>query len=82
MLNQKQKIEYLELYLSHKNDNYGDTIKDDIYSYFFDLEKSDFKFLVKLETKNEIETKIEFLVSKVILNEHQDGFNSIIEEYM
>ncbi len=82
MLNQKQKIEYLELYLSHKNDNYGDTVKEDIYFYYFDLGNFNFNFLRKLETKNEIETKIEFLVSKVILNEHQDSFNSIIEEYM
>ncbi len=82
MLNQKEKIEYLKLYLSHKKNNYGDTVKDDIYFYFFDLKNFNFNFLSNLETKKDIETKIEFLVSKVILNEHQDGFNNIINEYM
>ena len=82
MLNQKQKIDYLKLYLSLKNDNYGDTVKEDIYFYYFDLENFNFNFLKKLETKKEIETKIEFIVSKFILNKHQDNLNNILNEYL
>lgn len=82
MLSQNQKIEYLKHYLSLKNGNYGDTIKTDIYFELFDLQNFSFDFLIKLKTKKEIENKIEFIVSKLILNEHQDGFKNILHEYL
>jgi hypothetical protein len=82
MLSKNEKINYLKLFLSIKNDSYGDTIKDDLYFYFFDLEKSDFSFLEKLQEKEDIETRIEFLISKIILNEHHEGIENIINDYL
>lgn len=49
--------------------------------HFFDLEK-DKSFLDHLNSEDEIRDKIDFLVSKMILHEHEDGLNSIIENYI
>jgi len=78
MLTISEKINHFELYLSQKNNNYGDTIKEDLSIQFFDFDNFNFDFLKKLKTKKEIENKIEFIVSKIILHEHEDGINSII----
>jgi hypothetical protein len=80
MLSESDKITILEKYLSIKEDCYNDTMKDEIYFYFFEREK-EFTFLEKLNTKNEIESEVEFLVSKMIIHEHEDGLDNIIQEY-
>ena len=77
MLNLEQKIEYFKNCLENKNDNYADIMKNEIYFYFFENERN-FNFLNNLNLKEEIENKIEFVVSNMILNEHQDGIENII----
>lgn len=39
------------------------------------------QFLEKLTTKKEIEEKLEFVVSKIIMHEHEDGLENLIHEY-
>ncbi len=83
MLDIKNKISYFKEYLSVKNNNYGDEMKAEIYFNLFELgNESDFMFLEKLNTKKEIEYKIEILVSKMILHEHEDSLNNIIVNYI
>lgn len=81
MLSFEEKIESFIAYLEIKNNNYGDIVKDDIYFHFFENENS-LGFLHKIESKIEIENKIEFLVSKIILHEHEDAFSNIIYNYL
>ncbi len=82
MLNQKEKIEFLSEYLSLKNNNYADLIKEELYIQIFDFENISFQFIEKVKTKREIIDKIEFVVSKVVLHEHEAGINNIINEYL
>lgn len=81
MLDLCGKIFFLKEYLSIKNDSYGDEMKVQLSFHFFDLEK-DKSFLDHLNSEDEIRDKIDFLVSKMILHEHEDGLNSIIENYI
>lgn len=86
MLNIKEKIDYFKNYLLVKNDNYADFKKEEIYMYFFELygnkeDLNNFLFLDKKISMEEIEKHVEFLVSKIIMNEHQDGVDNIIHEY-
>lgn len=81
MLNLNEKIKYFENSISIKNENYGDVMKDELYLHFFENENN-FDFLNPLESEKEIESKIEFLISKMIMNEHQDGLTSIINNYV
>ncbi|MGB0999195.1 MAG: hypothetical protein ACPGVE_02540 [Flavobacteriales bacterium] len=81
MLSLNNKIKHFKDYISIKNENYGDMMKDEIYFYFFENENN-LDFLNNLESENDIENKVEFLVSKMILNEHQEGLGYIIENYV
>ena len=78
MLKLYEKIEIFKRYLDKKDDSYADMMKDEIYFCFFENER-DFKFLEDLNTKEEIEGKMELVISKMIMNEHQDGLENIIE---
>jgi len=80
MLSIEEKINFLEKILLLRNESYGDFMKDEIYFYFFENEQG-FKFLNNLNSKKEIETKVDFLVSKMIMHEHEEGLYTIIEEY-
>ena len=83
MLDIKNKISYFKEYLNVKNSNYGDEMKEEIYNNLFELgNDTDFVFLEKLNTKKEIDDKIEILVSKMILHEHEDSLNNIIVNYI
>ena len=81
MLTLEEKAQYFKNYLEIQNDNYGDEMKDEIYFHFFENE-FDLSFLNVLETKKDIENKVEFLVSKMIMNEHHDGLIDIICNYI
>lgn len=81
MLSLNEKAAFLEDYLNLKNGSYGDFIKDEIYFYVFE-NSMDLKFLDILHSKNDIENKIDFIISKIILHEHQSGNNTIINEYL
>ena len=79
MLTLEQKIAYFQKYLL---DNSNECcMKDEIYLYFFELENSSFDFLEKLNFEEEIKNKIDFLVSKMMKHEHEDGLFNIIENY-
>jgi hypothetical protein len=80
MLSLENKIENFKKYLEVKNDNYGDIMKDEIYSHFFENENS-FDFLIELKNEKDIENKAEFIVSKMIMLEHQDGLSNIIHNH-
>lgn len=81
MLDTSEKILFLKQYLSIKNDSYGDLMKQELFDYFFNLDK-DKSFLEEINEQKEIASKIDFLVSKMILHEHEDGLSSIIENYI
>jgi hypothetical protein len=76
MLNFKQKIEIFKSYLEEENGSYGDEMKNEI-QFFFENDR-DFKFLADLNTKEDIENKIEQVVSRMILHEHEDELKNII----
>lgn len=78
MLTIKQKIKYFEEYLLD-NSNW---MKEELYLYFFELENGNFKFLEHLNSKTEIENKINFLISKMAMHEHEDSLFNIIESYI
>lgn len=77
MLNFEEKIEIFKTYLEEKNGNYTDMMKDEIYFCFFENEW-DLKFLNDLNSKEEIEKKIEFVAGKMIMKENEDGIENII----
>lgn len=77
MLSYTCKIKIFKDYLEQKNGNYSDTMKDEIYNYFFEND-SELKFLNDFKTKIEIEYKIEQVVSRMVLHEHEDGLENII----
>lgn len=81
MLTFEEKNEWFKTQLTIKNNNYGDEIKDEIYFYFFENENR-LDFLNELESKVQIENKLEFLVSKIIIHEHEDGLTNIIHNYL
>ena len=81
MLDLSGKILFLKEYLSNKNDSYGDEMKAELSFHFFDL-GNDKSFLDYLNSEDEIKDKIDFLVSKMILHEHEDVLKSIIENYI
>lgn len=81
MLVLEDKIEYFKNYLETKNKNYGDVMKDEIYFHFFENVNS-FDFLNLIETEKDIENKVEFLVSKMIRHEHEDGLTNIIYNHI
>ncbi len=86
MLSLKEKIDCFEKYLEMKDDSYYDKMKDEIYLHFFELsaDKDDtdgFLFLNKMQTKKDIEHHTDFLISKMIMNEHRAGLDDIICEY-
>lgn len=81
MLSRKKKIQILRAYLCLTNDSYGDKMREELFFYFFEL-NIDTSFLDALSTEEEIKIKVDLLVSKMILHEHQDGLKNIIESYL
>ncbi|MBK9330958.1 MAG: hypothetical protein IPM96_00805 [Ignavibacteria bacterium] len=86
MIGIETKISIFKNYLLLRNGSYGDVMKDEIYSYFFEIEEEDissnYHFLQHLNSSEEIENKVDFLVSKMIMHEHEDGIRNIIESYV
>lgn len=71
-----QKINYLKLLLNKPDDSYADSFKTDILFYFnddFTEGNLQFNFLNQLETKKEIEKKLEFLISQFVLKFDTDS---------
>jgi len=82
MLDLDEKISYFEQCLQNTNTNYYDKMKEEIHLYFFEMENGTFDFLESLHTQLEIENKVNFLVSKMVMHEHEDGLHNIIENYI
>lgn len=66
--------------LNNKNGSYADSIREEI-EFYFDCSNNEMNFLDKFYTREEIYSFTNMLVSKIIMNEHQDGFNDIIMHY-
>ena len=86
MLNINNKIKYFEQILSFKNGSYADSIKDEVYSYYFEMigdstDTENFSFLNILSNKEEIDNKVNYIVSKIIMHEHHAGIEDLILEY-
>jgi len=81
MLKFKDKVLILEKYLLIKEDSYADLMKDELYFYFF-INAVECNFLKTLFDKKDIINKIDFVISKMILHEHEDSTDQIIENYL
>lgn len=81
MLSLEEKINKFKYFLSIKNENYADYMKDELYFYFF-VNQNDMKFLNCLETEEQIEEKINFLTTKMIMFENLEGISEIINNYI
>jgi hypothetical protein len=81
MLSKNEKIAAFEASLAVRYESYGDVMRDEIKDYY-DENKSALSFLDKLQSEEEIENKINFVVSKMILHEHQDSLQNIIASYI
>jgi len=86
MLTLTKKIDKFENLLLLKNNTYADEIKNEIYEYYFLIygnkeNINDFLFFNTYDTIQKIEEKTEFLISKIIMHEHQSGIHDLIQEY-
>lgn len=76
MLSYEDKIKILEEYLLDIRDNYADSFKTDILFYFNEFEdiqkNTDFKFLNKLNSKEDIHNLVDNLTSKIIMKFNED----------
>ena len=80
MLSFESKKEILKNILDMKNDSYGDFMKDEIYFHFF-VNENDLSFLNDYKSFDEIEEKVNFLISKMIMLEDKEGLSEIIHHY-
>lgn len=78
MLTFEEKIKYFEKCLQDSDDY----LMDELHLYFFELENGSFDFLHTLNFYTDIEDKIRFIISKMIMHEHEDGLFNIIENYL
>ena len=76
---EKKKLVFFEC-LKARDCSYGDGIRQEIEFYFDDLD-NDLNFLNKFQSKDEIVNFVDLLVSKIVMNEHQDGIENIIIYY-
>lgn len=81
MLSKNEKIDILNTFLSVRYESYGDVMRDEINNYFAENQDK-LSFLNKLKTVEEIEHKVNFIVGKMILHEHEDGLRNIIVNYI
>ena len=87
MLTINEKIVCFKQKLLTQNGSYSDTIKDEVYEYFFERigDSSDienFSFLNPIVSNKEIEEKVDLIVSKIIMHEHHAGVEDLINEYI
>lgn len=85
MLTINKKIAFFEQELLTQDGSYADSIKDEIYDYFFERigdssSVENFSFLNFFNSKVEIKNKLNMMVSKIIMHEHHAGLEDIIEE--
>jgi primosomal protein N'' len=81
MLSFEDKVRLFEKSLCEKNNSYADVMKDEVHFYFFELENN-LDFLKELKSEDEIRNKVDFLVSKLIMKEDEDGIHNLIRYYV
>lgn len=86
MLTINKKIDFFEQELLAQNGSYADSVKDEIYDYFFERigdssNIENFSFLNPFNSKDEITNKVNLIVSKIIMHEHHAGIEDLIEEF-
>ncbi len=67
-------------------DSHDKQIRQEIYNYYFEYGDAgyylpQFEFLNTSDDSKEIENRIEFVISKIIMHEHEDGFSDLLHEY-
>jgi len=77
MLNFDLKTNMFKHLLLSRDGSYADTMKEELFFHFFE-NKNDLSFLNKLQTKCQVEKKVDFFVSKMIMHEHEEDLNEII----
>ena len=86
MLSFKNKIIYLKEQLDIINDNYTDSFKTDIFFFFDDCEifNSNLIFLTSLSTKDEINSWIDKLTSRIVMkfDSENEQINDFIYDYI
>ncbi len=87
MLTINDKIAIFEELLLENNGSYADDIKEEIYNYFFiytgtKKDVKNFSFLNDIDTADLIKEKVDYLVSKIIMHEHQGGLEDLIINYI
>jgi hypothetical protein len=78
MLTLNEKIEYFGQCLL----DYNGCMEQELHLYFFELEYGSFDFLNQLNSKLEIEDKIDYLVRMMLKHDHEDSLHNIIENYL
>jgi len=78
MLNKKDKIIIFKEYLNLTNNSYADIMKEEIYFHYFENENS-LSFLDSIKVKEEIISKVDLIINKMIMHEDEDSLSSIIE---
>lgn len=86
MLSFKEKITFLENYLSEIADNYADSFKTDILFFFneFEAENSHLIFINKLNSKIEIYDWVDNLTSRIVLkfDKENEQLSDFISDYL
>ena len=78
MFTLEEKIEVFKTELLSKNESYADTMKDEIYFFFFENEYS-FDFLIELNSIEAIQNKVNVIIHKMIMHEDKEELKDIIE---
>ncbi len=81
MLNLSEKIQHLENCLSNSNGSYTDSFKFDILLL---IKESNLKFIDNLNTKEDIESWIKKLTSRIVLkfDEENEQLSDFISDYI
>lgn len=86
MLTLNEKIQYLENYLSHPNENYADSFKEDIIMFVDDFTDQNnlLSFLNNIDYFEEIENWVDKLCSRIVLKFDSEGeeINDFIYDYI
>lgn len=82
----QEKITFLQAYLNGEQRTFSDTFKTEI-SFYFDVYETNnpkLKFLHNLKTQSEIKSKMDGLLSALVLkyNEEDDEFGEFVEWYL
>lgn len=77
MLTLEEKIEIFKTQLLSKNESYADTMKEEIYFFFFENEYP-FDFLNELNSAEAIQNKVNVIIHKMILHEDEEKLRDII----